>query len=256
MPTVERDGTRLYYETAGSGETVAFVPDIGTGAWLWGWQHAALAGPYEAVVWNPRGTGESSQPRGDLSMRTFANDLDAVLADVGASATHVVGCGLGAMVALEYARRKGRARKLVLVSGAGRGDAYDPEPLFADPADEAACRETLAAAFGDGFRAAQPDALDDVAAWRAAEDADSEAWERQRAALDGWDAGALYEYENPALVVDGGADELLDASASERLADDLPRGERQSFPDAGHFVHAERSRAVNDAIEGFLADAD
>ncbi|WP_227134135.1 alpha/beta fold hydrolase [Halorubellus salinus] len=252
MPTVERDGTELYYESAGSGETVAFVPDIGTGAWLWGWQHAALAGPYEAVVWNPRGTGESSRPRGDLSMRTFANDLDAVLADIGASATHVVGCGLGAMVALEYARRKGRARKLVLVSGAASGDAYDPEPLFAEPSDEVACRETLEYAFSDDFRAQQPDALDDIAAWRASEDADRESWDRQRAALDEWDAGALYELDNPALVVDGGADELLDASASERLADDLPRGERQSFPDAGHFVHAERSRAVNDAVLGFL----
>lgn len=254
MPTVERDGTELYYEAVGSGETVAFVPDVGCGAWLWGWQHAAIAGPYEAVVWNPRGTGESSRPRGNLSMRTFANDLDAVMAAHGASACHVVGCGLGAMVALEYARRKGRARKLVLVSGAAEGAAYDPEPLFADPDDEAACRETLAYAFGDAFRAERPDVLDDVAAWRTMEDADRESWERQRAALDGWDAGALYEIDNPALVVDGDADELLDAGASERLADDLPRGERQSVPDAGHFVHAERSRAVNDAIDGFLTD--
>ena len=239
MPTVERDGTELYYEAAGSGETVAFVPDVGCGAWLWGWQHAAVAGPYEAVVWNPRGTGKSSRPGGDLSMRTFANDLDAVLKDLGASATHVVGCGLGAMVALEYARRQGRARKLVLISGAASGDAYDPEPLFADPGDERACRGTLAAAFSEAFRAEQPGVLDDVAAWRANEDADREAWERQRAALDGWDAGTLYEIDNEALVVDGGSD-------------GLPRADRESFPDAGHFVHAERSRPVNDAILGFL----
>lgn len=255
MPTVERDGASLYYEAAGSGETVAFVPDIGCGAWLWGWQHAALAGPYEAVVWNPRGTGKSSEPRGELSMRTFVNDLDAVLKEHGTSATHVVGCGLGAMVALAYARRKGRARKVVLVSGAASGDAYDPEPLFANPGDEGACRETLAAAFSEGFRDAHPDALDDVAAWRANEDADRDAWDRQRAALDDWDAGALYEIDNEALVVDGGRDDLFAADASRDLADGLPRADRESFPDAGHFVHAERSRAVNDAILGFLDDA-
>jgi pimeloyl-ACP methyl ester carboxylesterase len=256
MPTVERDGVELYYEAAGSGETVAFVPDVGTGAWLWGWQHAALAGPYEAVVWNPRGTGKSSRPGGDLSMRTFVNDLDAVLKDTGASATHVVGCGLGAMVALEYARQKGRARKLVLVSGAASGAAYDPAALFANPEDEVACRETLSSAFSDEFREAHPDVLDDVAAWRAMEDADREAWDRQRAALDDWDAGALYEIDNQALVVDGGSDELLAADASRDLAEGLARANRESFPDAGHFVHAERSRHVNDAILGFLEDAD
>lgn len=254
MPTVERDGVELYYEAAGRGETVAFVPDIGCGAWLWGWQHAALAGPYEVVVWNPRGTGQSDRPRGEMSMRTFVNDLDAVLADHGASASHVVGCGLGAMVALEYARRKGRARDLVLVSGAASGAAYDPEPLFASPDDEAACRESLASALSEGFRAEQPDVIDDVAAWRAAEDADRESWERQRAALENWDAGALYEIDDRALVVDGGADELVDDGAGEALADGLPRAERESFPDAGHFVHVERSRPVNDTVLGFLDD--
>ena len=254
MPTVERDGVELYYEAAGSGETVAFVPDVGCGAWFWGWQHAALAGPYEVVVWNPRGTGESSKPRGELSMRTFANDLDAVLADHGASASHVVGCGLGAMVALEYARRKGRARKLVLVSGAASGDAYDPEPLFAPLGDERACRETLSHALSAEFRDAQSDVLDDVAAWRAAEDADRESFERQCAALDGWDAGPLYEIDNPALVVDGDADVLVESGAGEALAAGLPRAEREAFPDAGHFVHVERSRPVNDAILGFLGD--
>jgi pimeloyl-ACP methyl ester carboxylesterase len=256
MPTVECDGTELYYEAVGSGETVAFVPDVGTGAWLWGWQHAALAGPYEAVVWNPRGTGKSSRPGGDLSMRTFVNDLDAVLKDHGASATHVVGCGLGAMVALEYARRKGRARRVVLVSGAASGAAYDPRELFANPDDEVACRETLECAFSEEFRDAHPDALDDIAAWRTREDADREAWDRQRAALDGWDAGALYEVDNRALVVDGGSDELLAPDASRDLAEGLPRADHESFPDGGHFVHAERSRAVNDAILGFLGDAD
>jgi pimeloyl-ACP methyl ester carboxylesterase len=256
MPTVERDGTELYYEAVGSGETVAFVPDIGCGAWLWGWQHAALAGPYEAVVWNPRGTGESSRPRGDLSMRTFANDLEAVLSAHGASACHVVGVGLGAMVALEYARYRGRARKLVLISGAGRGDAYHPEPLFAPPGDEAACRGALASALSEAFRTEHPDALDDVAAWRAAEDADRDSWDRQRAALDGWDADPLYEVGNEALVVDGGADQLLGAGESDALDDGLPRSERETFPDAGHFVHVERSKAVNDAILGFLETAD
>jgi 3-oxoadipate enol-lactonase len=256
MPTVERDGTDLYYEAAGSGETVAFVPDVGCGGWLWGWQHAALAGPYEVVTWNTRGTGESDDAAGDLSMRTFANDLDAVLQAHGAAAAHVVGCGLGAMVALEYARARGRARKLVLFSGASAGDAYDPEGLFAPPGDREACSASLENALSPGFRESQPDVLESIADWRAREDADRAGFDRQAAALDGWTADPLYEIANDALVVDGDADPLRDDDAGQGLADGLPRAERVAFPEASHFVHLERSRPVNDAIRGFLADAD
>ena len=51
MPTTTRDGVTLHYETTGDGPTVVFVGDVGYGAWLWGWHHDAVAGPYEALVW-------------------------------------------------------------------------------------------------------------------------------------------------------------------------------------------------------------
>ncbi|MCT9095022.1 alpha/beta fold hydrolase [Haloarchaeobius sp. HME9146] len=252
MPTVDRNGTTLYYETDGEGETVAFVPDIGCGAWLWGWQYASLAGPYETLVWNTRGTGRSDPPSGDLTMATFVNDLDAVLSAHGAKSVHLVGCGLGAMVALEYARKHGRARSLTLVGGATTGDEYDPDPFFADPTDESACRETLSAVLSAEFCEEMPDVCDGIAGWRTDEDAGETDWQRQRAALMGYDAAPLYELTVPALVVDGGSDGLVSAGTAQALAEGLPRGEREHFPDAGHFVHIERSRPVNDALVGFL----
>ncbi|WP_439028180.1 alpha/beta fold hydrolase [Haloarchaeobius sp. DT45] len=255
MPTVDRDGTTLYYETDGEGETVAFVPDIGCGAWLWGWQYAHLAGPYETLVWNTRGTGRSDPPAGDMSMATFVNDLDSVLSDHGATSVHLVGCGLGAMVALEYARKHGRARSLTLVSGATTGAEYDPDPFFADPTDESACRETLSTVLSAEFCEEMPEVLDGIARWRTDEDAGWETWQRQRAALAGYDADPLYDVTVPALVVSGGGDDLASAGAAQALAEGLPRGEREHFPDASHFVHVERSRPVNDALAGFVEDA-
>ncbi|WP_435334523.1 alpha/beta fold hydrolase [Haloarchaeobius sp. TZWWS8] len=252
MPTVDRDGTSLYYETDGEGETVAFVPDAGCGAWFWGWQHAALAGPYESLVWNTRGTGRSDPPKGDMSMATFVNDLDAVLSDHGARTVHLVGCGLGAMVALAYARKHDRVRSLTLVSGAATGDSYDPEPFFASPDDEDACRETLSSVLSAAFCEDHPDVLDGIASWRAAEDADRETWDRQVAALDGFDAAPLYEVTVPTLVVSGGADGLLAERSARELADGLPRGELVDYPDAGHWVHVERSRPLNDSITDFV----
>jgi pimeloyl-ACP methyl ester carboxylesterase len=140
----------------------------------------------------------------------------------------------------------------VLVSGAGSGAAYDPDPWFADPTDEAACRRTLESVLSEAFRDAQPDVLDDVAGWRTREDADRAAFDAQIAALDGWDAEPLYEVDNEALGVDGDADPLRDPGAGAALAEGLPRATHEVFDDASHFVHVERSRPVNDAILAFL----
>ncbi|WP_435360103.1 alpha/beta fold hydrolase [Haloarchaeobius sp. DFWS5] len=252
MPTVDRDGTELYYETDGDGETVAFIPDIGCGAWLWGWQHAAVGGPFESLVWNTRGTGQSDPPRGPMSMAQFANDLEAVLADHGSRNVHLIGCGLGAMVALAYARRHNRARSLTLVSGAATGNEYDPEPFFADPSDEDACRETLDSVLSAEFCREQPDVVDGIAQWRTTEDADRETWDQQAAALSDFDATPLYEVTLPTLVVSGGADELLDETAAAELANGLPRGRHEEFPGAGHFVNVERSRPLNDLLLEFV----
>ena len=53
------DGTTIRYETAGDGPAVAFLPDAGSGPWLWGWQAPAMAGRYRTVVHAPRGTAGS-----------------------------------------------------------------------------------------------------------------------------------------------------------------------------------------------------
>jgi pimeloyl-ACP methyl ester carboxylesterase len=243
---VERDGVSLYYETEGSGDTVAFVADAGYGAWSWAWQHGAVAGPHESLVWDLRGTGRSDRPPGPYDVDDLAADLDAVLADAGARTAHLVGLGLGGMVALRHARRYGRAASLVLVGTAASGGAVGPgyETATAPDGD-------LAAALSAAFRESHPDVVVGIEEWRDG-DADRTGWVAQRAALDGFEAGPLYEVDQPALVVHGGADRAVPAAAGRELADGLPRGEFEAYPDAGHLVCVERSQPVNDRLLGFL----
>ena len=255
MPTANNDGTALYYETDGEGETVAFVGDVGYGAWLWGWQHAAVAGPFEALVWDLRGTGRSDAPSGPYDVATLAADLEAVLSDAGARNAHVVGAGLGGLVALEYARRYSRAETLTLASTAASGDEFADleDHLFADPADPVALRDSLDAAFSPTFAGEQPDVIDGVVEWRQTDDADPDAWRAQAAAVEGYDADPLYEITTPALVLAGEDDPVVPLSAAERLAEDLPKGEFEAFP-GRHLFFVERSRPVNDRLQGFLLD--
>ncbi len=256
MPTVTREGASLYYGADGEGEAVAFLPEAGLGAWSWGWQHAAVAGPYQAIVADLRGTGRSDRPPGPYDLGTLVADLEAVLVDCGVRRCHAVGAGLGGAIALAAARHSGRIRTLTLFGTPARGEAADLEALFAPPGEPAALRRSLEAGLSASFRERQPEVVEGIVDWRAEGDADREGWESQVAALEGFDATDWgYELEQPALVVHGTADELVPVDAGRELAEALPRGRFEPLDGAGHLCFVERSRTVNDLLVGFLESA-
>src|SRR6056297_1268081 len=196
MPTTSNRGVTLHYETTGDGPTVVFVGDVGYGAWLWGWHHDAIAGPYEALVWDLRGTGESDAPSGPYDVAALAADLEAVLAAPGVRNAHLVGAGLGGMVALQYAHEYGRARTLTLYNTAASGDDIDADALAALSLDEGA-EASLSGAFSRQFRENATDLVERITEWRAAEDAAGDAFAAQAAAMTGFSAPPLYEVTQP-----------------------------------------------------------
>ena len=185
MPTTTADGVDLFYEMAGYGETVTFVGEAGYGAWQWGWQADALTGPFETLVWDLRGTGRSGCPPGPYSVDTLAADLEAVLSAADVDRTHLVGAGLGGMVALRYARQYGRARSLTLFGTVADGSLVDESALrglHAPRDDPAALRSSLEGAFTATYRSQQPDVVDRICEWRAEEDAARRSGRRRRVA--------------------------------------------------------------------------
>lgn len=266
MPTASTDGVSLYYEADGDGPTVAFVNEAGLGAWLWGWQHPAVAGPYEALVWDLRGTGRSDAGApATYTVDAFAADLEAVLAAHGTRRAHLVGAGLGGMVALRYAREYGRAASLVLFGTAASGDRVaeafgglvgggDDRP-GGGPADGGAPAESdrtgLRAALTDEFLAARPDLVDRIAEWRREEDAGPETARAQVAAARAFEAGPLYELPLPALVLHGVDDPVVPVEAGEALAGGLPRGRFEPV-EGRHLPFVEHAAAANDELLGFL----
>ncbi|WP_440766512.1 alpha/beta fold hydrolase [Natronorubrum sp. DTA7] len=253
MSTASSGSVSIHYEREGDGESVVFVPEAGLGGWSWGWQHAALAGPHEVVVWDLRGTGRSDAPSGPYDLETLVADLEAVLADCGIRNAHLVGCGLGGAIALRAARDTTRVETLTLFGTAARGEEFDLETLFAPPDDRAALRDSLETGLSDEFCETQSDVCEGIVDWRADGDATRAGWEAQVAALEGFDASDwLVEVTQPTRVIHGGADELVAPAAGRSLARGLPRGEFEGLEGAGHLCFVERSRTVNDRLAGFL----
>jgi len=260
MPHANNGGVSIRYEVdapdAGDpDEAVVFCGDVGLGAWQFGWQHAALAGPHTVITPETRGVGRSDSPPGPYSVADLAADVDAVCAAAAVRNAHLVGYGLGGMVALTAALASSRPASLTVVGTPPAGDAYNADGVWADPADPAAVEGSLHGLCSSDFRRAHPDALTRIAEWRIAEDADSETFAAHRAAVESFDVtDRLYEVTAPTLVVHGGDDTVCPPTAAQTLAEGLPRGELHLIEGARHLVGVEASAAVNDALAGWLAE--
>ena len=259
MPVVEREDARLYYEVGGGeaaasnseAETVAFVGEAGYAAWQWAWQYPAVAGPYEALVTDLRGSGRSKTTSESFDVAALVADLEAVLADRGVRRVHLVGAGLGGAVALESARESGRVRSLALFGTALSGDRFDDGMLSVLGGRGP---ESLSPCFSEAFFDRQREAIAGIEKWRS-DDAPDTVRAAQVDALLAYDCAAPYELTVPTLVCHGGDDPVVPADAGRDLADALPRGTFCSLP-GRHLAHVESSRVANDELLGFLGDSD
>ncbi|NHN60395.1 MULTISPECIES: alpha/beta fold hydrolase [Halorussus] len=263
MPLADSDGVAIHYEVGGDGGSTADAPvvllaDAGYGAWQWSWQFPALAGPFEVLIPSTRGTGDSDAP-GSYAVAEMAADVDAVLADRGARKAHLVGAGLGGMVALRYALDFSRARTLTLLGTSPGGPRATAVPddvrdrLLASPDDPDSLRRSLDPVAGEELLETD-DLVDRIVAWRREEDADPAAQRGHLDAMADFDVGdSLYEITVPALVCHGEDDRVVPVENGRLLADGLPKGEFRRFP-GEHLFYVERSKAVNDAVVGFLTD--
>lgn len=260
MPYADNDGVSIYYEADGDAtdETVVLLADAGYGAWQWSWQYPALAGQFEVVVVNTRGTGNSDAP-GSYPITAMADDLDAALADCGARKAHLVGAGLGGMVALQYALDHSRAETLTLLGTSPGGPRTEPIPpelreqLAVDSDDPEALRNSLEPVASEELLATD-ELVERIVEWRQAEDADRETTQKHLDAMADFDVSdRLYESTIPALVMHGEGDRVIPAENGRLLADGLPNGEFREFPDE-HLFFVGHSKEVNDELVGFLEE--
>jgi pimeloyl-ACP methyl ester carboxylesterase len=270
MPYADNDGVSLYYDVGeedddaeATDEPVVLLADAGYGAWQWSWQYSALAGPFEVVILTTRGTGRSDAAD-SYSVEAMAADLEAVLADLGARKAHLVGAGMGGMVALRYPLDFSRAETLSLLGtspGGPRAESVPPEvrdrlladPADSDPSDPEALRDSLEPVASDDLLETE-DLVERIVAWRREEDASREVQEAHFEAMAQFDASdKLYEITLPSLVLHGTDDRVVPVENGRLLADGLPKGEFREFP-GEHLFFVDHSKAVNDALVGFLEE--
>jgi pimeloyl-ACP methyl ester carboxylesterase len=102
MATANNNGVDIHYQVTGDGPTVVLLHGFPDSSRLWRLQVPALAGAgFRVIVPDMRGYGASAKPA-DVDAYNILHlvaDIGAVLADAGATRSHVVGHDWGAAVA-------------------------------------------------------------------------------------------------------------------------------------------------------------
>ncbi|SDR27535.1 alpha/beta fold hydrolase [Natronobacterium texcoconense] len=285
MPRAMRDGVSIYYERDENDDSdpVVFLQDVGAGRWTWRWQREAVADEYEVLAPDSRGTGRSdaglpplvSRLPGKLrtplvlnaagySVAGLAADLEAVLEDAGLSRVHLVGAGLGGMVAQQYAIDFSRAKTLTLCGTThGGGDAVPipdegREHLVASAGtDRERIRKRMRPLFTERFTNRNPHLMDRIVEWRREQDANDPAREAQAAAFLAFDVGdRLDEIRVPTLVVHGTDDRVVPVQNGRLLAEKIADSRLELVDGGSHFAFVENATQVNEALLSFLADRD
>jgi len=113
---------RMRYLRAGEGRTVVLLHDWPQSSYAWRRVIPELAKRYRVIVPDLRGTGGSERPALGYDKATIAEDLVALMSELRIERAHLVGHGMGAMVAYAFAAaHPERVRALVVIDMAMAG---------------------------------------------------------------------------------------------------------------------------------------
>lgn len=133
MYATAKDGTKLYYETAGEGGTpILFIHEFGGNYDAWEPQMSFFARRHRCITYAARGYAPSDIPA-DIEMYSQANAADdaiAVLDALGIEKAHIVGLSMGGFATLHFGLRTPERALSLTIAGAGYGTERETADYF------------------------------------------------------------------------------------------------------------------------------
>ena len=135
-----RDGTRLYYEEAGSGTPIVFVHEFGGDIRSWEPQMRHFTRRYRCISFCARGYPPSDVPDDveRYSQAIATDDIADVMTGLGIEKAHIVGLSMGGFSTLHFGLRYAARALSLVVAGAGYGAEKALEAYFRDVSLEVA----------------------------------------------------------------------------------------------------------------------
>jgi pimeloyl-ACP methyl ester carboxylesterase len=266
MPTVHSGEVDVYYETAGSGRPIVWIPGTGLLGACYAAQVAALRDRYRCVTVDLRGSGQTTGGEDGCSVADLAADVAGLIDGLGLGPAHVVGFSLGSAVAQELAlHRPDLVRSAVLLSTWSSTPTEHHIRRHFESRLYALEHGPLDVFAQFAFWMSAPSVVDDEPELQAVVEQRLRAHTSTR--LEGT-AGhfrtdlrhdtrdRLSDIACPTLVVYGEEDLITLPAYNERVAALVPGAVVRRIPRAGHLAVYERPDQLTRCIDEFLATVD
>ncbi len=267
MPTIDVNGTSLYYEDTGpgsTGETIVFSHGLLWGTEMFAPQITALRDRYRCIAWDHRGQGRSaSDPhRHCIGMELVWQDAVALLERLEVSQVCFAGLSMGGFVAMRMAaRRPDLVSRLVLIE-----TSYEPEPvknvaryrlltaIYRTIGPRIVASRVAPIMLGRSILADRARAAE-VAGFVKLMTRRRDVWKAVNGVIDraGVAASELARITVPTLVIVGDEDVATPPAKAQQIVAAITGARLVTIPRAGHSSTLEEPAAVTAAIEQFLA---
>lgn len=246
---------KLCHETVGEGPPILFVQGWSQPGRRWLRTAQRLADRYTCVLPDNRECGRTGPSPEPFTLTDLADDLLALMTELGHERFLLVGTSMGGMVSQEVIiRAPERVVAAVLFStwGSSKDAVLAPDPMVVFPVGTTRYEigyNLWSRLSGPGFAEAHPEVIAEEAEINAAHEIGLDSVMRQLDAIRQWDPGdALVEVDVPIRLAHGDADPLIPYENGVKLAERLAV-ELVTYPGAGHGLGFERPDEVVALIE-------
>ncbi|MCB9150175.1 MAG: alpha/beta hydrolase [Caldilineaceae bacterium] len=254
------NGTRLHYETAGSGDPLVLIHGATLDIRMWDDQFVSFARHYQVIRYDMRGYGQSALPT--TANYTPADDLMALLHHLGLTRAHILGLSLGGAVAIDFALTYPEATDTLIVVDTGLR-------AFQWEAFGAILSQVQSVAITSGIEAAKRHWLNGPLFAPAMENPQLAVRLKQIVTdYSGWhwvnnqppppsDSSPIEQLDGihlPTLIIVGERDFPDFQTIAEILYRRIPNATKVVMSDVGHMSNMEDPERFNEIVLGFLMD--
>lgn len=251
MPYIERDGVKVYYESAGSGPALLLSHGYSATSRMWRGQVDAFKDGYQVITWDMRGHGESDSPpdQAQYSEDATVDDMRAVLQAAGCEQAVIGGLSLGGYMSLAFCLKYPQMTRALML--------FDTGPGYRNPQAREGWNETAyrrAERFEQGGLAALSGGDEVRASTHRSAQGLAMAARGMLAQFDSRVIESLESIKVPALVLVGANDQAF-LAATDYMAARIPGATKVVIEDAGHAANMHQPAAFNEAVAAFLKGA-
>ncbi len=263
MPTATVNGIRLYYEVHGdSGEPLVLVHGYTGDISDWRHQFPEFSKTHRVLAMDLRGHGRSEAPadRSSYTLEKMADDVEALVDQVGFERYHLLGHSMGGGIVQEIALRSPQRLLSLILHDTSLKFAMGGDPAIKEWRDK---RHALAESDGMAAVAGMPPLMpppphipperleeEKVRLSKMSPDGFIGAWK----GLEDWQGTRrrAHAISAPTLIIYGSLDAPLLIDGSTRLAELIPNSHVEVIPETAHSPQWERPELFNRALRKHL----